>query len=152
MADNGDNEEIQERSEAVEEDKSGAAVMRQCKEALIEGSRPLPTAPKCAFDFGNSLIVDCLRFTIGDAVNRLQATESAGTPVYMMSLISSSSRTGNNFFRISSKTGQVILQKTPHGGIFVETYSVTAMNVAELSCPPLILTKKKMYKPTQRQQ
>ncbi|OWA52842.1 hypothetical protein BV898_17284 [Hypsibius exemplaris] len=98
------------------------------------------TAPTCAFDFGNSIIVDCLRFTVGDTVVRYLVTGSVAPTFFSMSLISSSSQTGNTFFRIDPVTGQVFLLKMPHGGAFVENYSVSATNAAGASCVAQTLT------------
>ncbi|XP_055342966.1 uncharacterized protein LOC129591357 [Paramacrobiotus metropolitanus] len=98
------------------------------------------TAPTCSFNFGNSLIVDCLRFTTGDTIVTFIANNSLTPTVFSMSLINSSSRNGNNFFQIGSNTGLVFLQKIPHGGAFVENYSVSATNAAGQSCPAQTLT------------
>ena len=47
---------------------------------------------------------------------------------FSMTLVSSTSTLSNTYYAIDPNTGQIFLQNEPHGGIFIEVYSVTATN------------------------
>ncbi|XP_055342950.1 uncharacterized protein LOC129591347 [Paramacrobiotus metropolitanus] len=92
------------------------------------------TAPTCSFDLGNSFTIDCTRFGVADTIVTALATGTVAPTTFALTLLSSTSTLGIRFYAIDPTTGQIFLQKEPHGGIFVEVYSLSATNAAGLTC------------------